>query len=121
MKVPNEGDYNPYSTEIKTDKLPLGNYLLIAADNERFQLTNGGKVNHTHFYVSNIAFMQRTDEGAKEIIVVDRLSGAPIKGVTAEFWLAKYDSKTRKDVVIKATTAISDSKGFIRPKLSGND
>ena len=120
-KVPNEGDYNPYSTEVKTDKLPLGNYLLIASDNARFQLTNGGEVNRTHFYVSNIAFMQRTEEGEKEIIVVDRLTGAPIKGVTAEFWLAKYNPKTRKDEVTKAATAVSDSKGFVRPKLTGND
>ncbi len=120
IKVLNEGDYNASSTETKIDKLPLGNYLVICSDNERFQLTNGGRVNYTHFYVSNIAYMQRTDDGSKEIIVTDRTTGAPIKGVKVEFWSSKYNSQTSKNEVKKELTALSDVKGFVRPKLAEN-
>ena len=120
VKVLNEGDYHFLTTEDKIDKLPLGNYILIASDNERFQLKEGGKVNMTHFFVSNLSFMQRTEEGAKEFIVVDRTSGAPLKGVKVEFWLSQYNSQKRKDEKIKASTAVTDIKGIIRPKLEAN-
>jgi uncharacterized protein YfaS (alpha-2-macroglobulin family) len=122
VNLPNENDHHSHSTETKIDKLPLGSYILMASDNARFQLQNGGKVTHNRFHVSNIAYVQRGEEGnGVEYIVMDRTSGLPQKGVKAEFFQQKYNAEKRQEEYIKATTAISDAKGFLIPKLeSGN-
>jgi uncharacterized protein YfaS (alpha-2-macroglobulin family) len=118
VKLPNDEDYNPHTTETPTPKLPLGQYILLVSDNEAFQLKNGSKANHTHFYVSNIAFAHRTEEGNNhEFIVMDRVTGAPLKGVTAEFWETRYNSTKNQDETLKIGSSVSDAKGFINPKL----
>ena len=118
VTLPNEKDYHIHTTETKIDKLPLGSYILIAADNARFQMQNGGKVTHNRFHVSNIAYVQRGEESnGAEYIVMDRTSGLPQKGVTAEFFLQRYNAEKRQEEYIKSATTVSDAKGFLNPKL----
>ncbi|MDZ7880157.1 MAG: MG2 domain-containing protein [Saprospiraceae bacterium] len=118
VKLPNSGDYNPHTTELKIEKLPLGMYLVLASDNARFSNKNGGKVTYMTFHVSNISFFHRTgDTEANQFVVVDRSSGQALSGVTVEFWESKYNAQTRKDVRIKIGNAVSDRDGFVFPRL----
>jgi uncharacterized protein YfaS (alpha-2-macroglobulin family) len=118
VKLPNEGDFNVHSTELRIDKLPLGMYLVLAADNPKFSNKNGGKAHYLSFHVSNIAYFHRTgDTEANQFVIVDRSSGEPLPSVSVEFWETKYDQKTRKDVRAKIGNAVSDADGFVYPRM----
>ena len=118
VKLPNDGDYNPHSTEIKMDKLPLGMYLVLASDNSKFSTKNGGNANYLTFHVSNIAYFHRSgDTEANQFVVVDRSTGEPLPSVTVEFWESRYDQKLRKDVRLKIGNAVSDAAGFVYPRM----
>ena len=119
--LPNDGDYNSHTTEIKIDKLQTGTYLMLAADNDKYALKNSAKVTYTVFNVSNIAYWQRTSaDEPNEFVVVDRSSGVPLAGVTVEFWESRYNSKTRSDEKIKIGTTVSDRNGFVYSRLPKN-
>ena len=118
VKLPNDGDYNPHTTEIKIDKLPLGLYLILASDNEKYSIKDGGKVSYTLFNVSNIAYWHRTSsDEPNEFVVLDRSSGAPLPGVSVEFWESRYNPKTRVDEKAKIGNAVSDRNGFVYSRL----
>jgi uncharacterized protein YfaS (alpha-2-macroglobulin family) len=118
VKLPDEGDFNAHSTELKLDKLPLGMYLVLASDNAKFSNKNGGKANYLTFHVSNISYFHRSgDTEANQFIIVDRSSGEPLRSVTVEFWESKYDQNTRKDVRMKIGNAVSDEDGFVFPRM----
>ena len=118
IKLPNDGDYNPHTTEIKIDKLPNGLYLILAADNDKYALKNSSKVSYTIFNVSNIAYWQRTSaDEPNEFVVLDRSSGAPLAGVTVEFWENRYNPKTRLEDKVKIGTTVSDRNGFVYSRL----
>jgi uncharacterized protein YfaS (alpha-2-macroglobulin family) len=119
--VPDEGLHNQTSTEIAIEKLPLGEYYLLSSDNENFALKNGGNVSYQKFHVSNIAYAKHTDdESEEEFLVMDRLTGTPLKGVSALFFSETYNAKTNSyDYVLKGTTQ-SDAKGFVKPNFKGN-
>jgi uncharacterized protein YfaS (alpha-2-macroglobulin family) len=119
--VPDEGLHNQTSTEIAIEKLPLGEYYLLSADNENFALKNGGNVSYQKFHVSNIAYAKHTDdESEEEFLVMDRLTGAPLKGVSALFFSETYNSKNNQYDYILKGTSITDAKGFVKPKFKGN-
>ncbi len=118
VNLPNDGDYNPHRTEIKIDKLPNGMYLILAADNSNYALKNSGKVSYTIFNVSNIAYWQRNSaDEPNEFVVLDRSTGAPLVGVTVEFWENRYNPKTRLEDKIKIGTTVSDRSGFVYSRL----
>ncbi len=119
VKLPNDGDFNPHSTELRIDKLPLGMYLVLAADNSKFSNKNGGKAHYLTFHVSNIAYFHRTgDTEANQFVVIDRSTGEALPSVTVEFWESKYDQKLRKDVRSKIGNAVSDADGFVYPRMA---
>jgi uncharacterized protein YfaS (alpha-2-macroglobulin family) len=121
VTVPNDGFYNETSTEIGIEKLPLGDYFLLSSDNEKFALKNGGNVMYQKFHVSNIAYAKHTDdESEEEFIVMDRVTGAPLKGVSAMFYSETYNAKTGGYDYVHQSTAITDAKGFVKPKFKGN-
>ena len=117
-KLPNDGDYNSHTTELRIDKLPLGVYLILSSDNPRFSNKNGGKVSYLTMNVSNIAYFHRTGATEpNEFVVVNRATGEPLSSVTVEFWENHYNSKTRRDERLKIGNAISDRDGFVFPRL----
>ena len=118
VQLPNDGDYNNHTTEIKLDKLPTGLYLILAADNDKYAVKNSGKVSYALFNVSNIAYWHRTSsDEPNEFVVMDRSTGAPLLGVSVEFWENKYNPKTRADEKVKIGNAVSDRSGFVYSRL----
>ncbi len=121
VALPNDGDFREHSAEFKIDKLPAGFYLLMASDNPDFHTAKNGKVNYAFFHASNLAYWNRTtDTGTNEVVVMDRLTGNPIKGAIAEFFVDHYDPTSRKNVLKKVGNGVSDEKGFIYPRLTKN-
>ena len=116
--IPDDGFHNEMSTELAIEKTALGEYYLIGSDNEIFSLKNGGNVVYQKFHVSNIAYAQHIDdENEQEFVVTDRLTGAPLKGVSAAFYAEKYNPKNSEYDYIHQGTSISDAKGFVKPKF----
>ena len=119
IKLPDDGDHNEHSTEIKIDKLPFGQYVLLSSDNAKFVNKTGGIVCQTGFQVSNMAFFQRKTETApNEFVVVNRTTGQPLDKVTAEFYENIYNNKTNQNDQIKIGDSVSDKDGFIHPHLT---
>jgi hypothetical protein len=118
VDLPNDGDYHVHVTEMKIDKLPLGYYLVLASDNAKYSLKNGGKVSYATFHVSNLAYWHRSSvEEPNEFVVLDRTTGAPLMGVTVEFWENRYNSQQRKDVSVKIGNTVTDKSGFAYTRL----
>ncbi|RMG78598.1 MAG: alpha-2-macroglobulin, partial [Bacteroidetes bacterium] len=67
---------------------------------------------------SNLGFWQRQNaENRTEIVVFDRESGDPLKGVKAEFWTENYNQIFRKNQLVKAGKGVSDADGFLMPDV----
>ncbi|HFA47387.1 MAG TPA: alpha-2-macroglobulin [Bacteroidetes bacterium] len=119
--LPDEGDYRQHSTEIKMDELPLGQYLVMVAENENFVGEEGG-VGYLFTQVSKLGYWQR--QGGRdglEFVVFDRKTGQPMEGVTAEFWVQSYNSILRKYEKKKRDSRTTDSNGFVKPRLRENE
>jgi hypothetical protein len=116
--LPDEGDFQQHTTEIKADALPLGYYAILMADNPGFK-TEDGAVSYLYTYVSRIGYFQRrTEDNSVQFLVLDRESGAPLEKVRAEFFAPEYNQRRRATDYKKIGEAYSDRNGFIRPQVS---
>lgn len=122
QNLPDDGDFQNHSVEIILSQLPLGYYALLASDNQQFK-TEGGAAGYLLFQVSNLAYLQKQEEGGnQEFVILDRNSGAPLEGVQLEIFKTTYDysggrSQRNRQSIGKYK---SDSDGFVRPKISQN-
>ncbi len=119
VSLPDDGDFHLHSTEVMMHALPLGEYIVMIADNAAFSGAKGG-VGYLTTHVSAIGLWSR--QGGPEgstFVVFDRQSGAPVSGVKAEFWTSNYNSVFRKNEWKKRSTVTSDESGFIAPGLDG--
>jgi len=117
LNLPQEGDYRIHRTEVGLDKLPFGYYGILVADNQKFTGQKGA-VGYTFTHISNLANWSRTSgQMQPELVIVDRTTGAPLRGVVAELHSKKYNALTRKYNYKKAATAISDAKGMVSLKM----
>ncbi|NJL74804.1 MAG: hypothetical protein HC892_06975 [Saprospiraceae bacterium] len=117
VKLPQEGDFRSHTVEVSSTALPLGHYVLIASDNKSFT-TEGRLTSFLLMGVSNIGYWHRQTQGGSEFIVMDRKSGAPLEGVTTEFYNQEYDRVIRRNKLKKSDTGITDKDGFVRPDLN---
>lgn len=117
VKLPDDGDFQNHSTEIAIDALPLGQYAILASDNKKFN-SKGGAAGYLFTQVSNLAYMQRQQEGGNfEFVVVNRNTGEPQPGVEAAFFKFEYDRGRNQQDQVSLSKARSDAQGFIRPNL----
>ncbi|MCP3930742.1 MAG: hypothetical protein GY705_16765 [Bacteroidetes bacterium] len=116
------GDYNKHAVELKIDALPFGQYLLVASDNSEFESNNdGGTLGYIVTHISNISYWQRKDDkGRMEFVLVHRQTGYPVSNVSAEFLTRTYNRRDRKAVTRKVGNAVSNSEGFMYPRLPDN-
>ncbi len=111
--VPNDGDFQTHSTEVKIDGLPVGHYMVMVADNSSFSGGNNN-VSYYYTYVSNISFLVHNDHrGRLEYSLMDRVSGEPLEGVKIEFFERKYSNSSRKYNYILKGTESSDGQGKV--------
>ncbi|GAB3770692.1 hypothetical protein GCM10028818_08500 [Spirosoma horti] len=84
VTLPNDGDLNRHAVEMPVSGLPIGHYLLLATNEERFQLESE-LVQHTAFTVSGLGYVALSGNGAESsqlIYVTNRLSGEPVKNAS---------------------------------------
>jgi hypothetical protein len=90
------GDYNIHSSEALLDGLPLGQYIVVVANNEKLDFLKN-VTNYALLDVTGISYSERTiDNGSVEYYLWDRTTGLPLKGATVRAVYKQYDNKTRK-------------------------
>ena len=118
VNLPKPKDYQPHSTEIKLDALPIGQYILYASSDSKFKYDNNGFA-YVILYVSNISHFYKKIEhnSIPTYVLTDRKTGQPLEGVKADFKRAYYDRSSRKQLTEDAGSKLSDSNGFVIPDL----
>ena len=119
VSLENVGDYQQHSAEFKVDALPLGHYVLLVGSSENLSLTNEA-VAYVPFWVSNLSYTAREDNGATEFMVYDRTSGKPLSGVKAQAFYQKYDYGTRRNKRVKKATYTTDKDGYFKISSGGD-
>lgn len=104
LSLPDLHDYRTHWAEFKIASLQPGNYIIVVDDNS---LLTG----LAQFKVSGLAYVTRQrPDGVKEIRVLDRDSGRPLKGVKVDVYNTYNDKgKTLKNPISKGT---SDADGI---------
>ncbi len=107
QQLPATNDLQQHSTEIKIDALPVGEYLIIASDNNDFDAKKS-QLGARLTYVSNISYVNSD----KDYFVLNRETGAPLAKATVTVWDQKYDYNTSKYTRIKNNSFTTDDKGY---------
>lgn len=119
-ELPTVEDFALHSVELKMDGLPYGYYGVLVSDNPAFN-AELGKVGYWFTQVSRIAFFKKDEnEGGPTYLLVDRLNGAPLADVLAEYFYMDYprDGSRRS---IKVGQDFSDKNGKIKPERDKRD
>ena len=107
--LPATNDLQQHSAEIKIDALAAGEYLLVASTDKDFS-NKKALVGARLFYVSNISFVNNTDD----FFVLNRDNGQPLANAAVQVWEQKYEYKTSKYIKEKTKLYKTDANGFFR-------
>jgi uncharacterized protein YfaS (alpha-2-macroglobulin family) len=101
-QIPNDGLYHEHTAELEIEPLKKGFYLLMVNDENDFSATSD--CHYSPFFVSDLSYITRAPygKGTFEAVILDRNSGAPVKGAEVKLFRSTYDYNTReyKDVLI---------------------
>ena len=112
IELPDDGDFQSHSTEIKMPELPIGHYVILVASDKSFSYVNNG-IAYADTWVTNISYInRRTTNGSYDFYVQDRKSGAPLKNVSAQLYYEKYNYISRTYEYVKSEKYTTDEKGF---------
>ncbi len=106
QSLPPTSDHRTHSVEIAIASLPVGSYILLAADNPGWNLTNG-VISIQYVNVSSIAYI---DHG-RDYFVLNRESGQPIPGATAQVWQKEDNNRTNSSDWGKKESYQTDAQG----------
>ncbi|MCF8372684.1 MAG: hypothetical protein K9H64_13725 [Bacteroidales bacterium] len=120
LELPGSVDLNKHSAEFLVEGLPIGKYIFMLADNDKFNLGHGLYA-WDFLNVSNIAYMNRGDrsKGATDILVVDRDNGAPVPGISIDKLDIIYSRGIQSNEIRKTATLKTNKEGFVT--LPGGD
>jgi len=120
-KLPDDGDLNEHSIEVKIPELELGYYVVLASTSPEFK-TNKSIVSYFNLQVSNIAWQnQRLPNGDFEFFVSHRITGKPLVKAKATLWFDRYDYITRSYKKDKGPEHFTDENGMFTLKATGFD
>ncbi|MBU1718231.1 MAG: hypothetical protein KKA07_04085, partial [Bacteroidetes bacterium] len=118
LKLPDDGDYQSHSVEVKMPELPIGFYVILVASSEKFSV-DFEAVAYSPVWVSNISFVSRNDqEGGMDFYLLHRETGKPLVGVGAQSFKEKYDYTSRKYERVKGKKYTSDENGYFHIESS---
>lgn len=118
VPLPDPGDYQQHSVEIKIDALDKGTYILVGSMNADFSMKSNILARDV-FYISNIAYIKKGDE----YHVLHRETGQPLKKATVQSYELKYNYNTYVEEEFKAEKYTADDNGLftlMRKKESHN-
>lgn len=114
QSLPDDGDHQQHSAEIKIPELGTGCYALLASGDKDFSLDKNG-ISVSLFWVSNISYIEnRIDNGNVEFYVLDRTTGEPIKNASVQTYRKDYDYGIRKYLKNKSKTYKTDASGYFK-------
>lgn len=120
-KLPDDGDYQEHSLEVKLDAIPEGEYMVLFSHQADFK-TGGNGLAYGFTVVSNIGYIHRlAPDGGTEFFVLNRQSGEPMAGVEATIYTQRYNSSKGEYELIKGTSYKSDAKGYFKVPLFKNE
>ncbi|MES2837321.1 MAG: alpha-2-macroglobulin family protein [Bacteroidota bacterium] len=121
VDLPATNDFQNHKIELAMPALNYSYYVLLASNSPDFTVTAGNAVGHTTFWVSNISYFERRlEDGSAQIRIMDRTSGANLKGVKLQLWENKYNYTTRKYEDNSAGVLISNEEGICEIKANPN-
>jgi hypothetical protein len=112
LKLPDEGDFQAHSTQIRIPGLPKGYYVILASDNPDFSIDNKS-VAYASCWMTSISYISRNSQpdSKMEVFVLDRDKGAPLKGVKAQAFVREYDYQSRSYTNKPVDSYFSDENG----------
>ncbi len=111
-------DFSNHSIELKVDPLELGKYYIIGSNIEN--IDNATVKSGVQFQVSDLASYQYSQSNDNKIIVVNRLTGNPEKGVKVNFFKQRYDRYDNQNTLESAGSKTTNSDGIVSSP-SSND
>jgi len=120
-KLPDDGDYQQHSLEVRLDAVPEGEYMVLFSHQVDFK-TSGNGLAYAFTVVSNISYVHRTlNDGSTEFFVLNRQSGEPLQGVTANVYTQRYSSLRSEYEQVKSGTYTTDTKGYFKVLFFKNE
>jgi hypothetical protein len=122
QQLPVDSDYRQHRCEVAVPDVPKGYYIILVSSGKNFQVNND-LIAMAPFFSTQISYVsQRNENGGTDLYILDRETGKPLKNVTVESFLKKYDYRTRKNISTKTGTYATDADGFISvPGLQKGD
>ncbi|MCP4146966.1 MAG: hypothetical protein GY757_04365, partial [bacterium] len=114
IQLPQEGDFQPHTTEIKIEALEPGKYVLLVSDNKTFDYKKH-IVSWNPFTLSNIAYIYRNVSSEGKGIhfhILHRDTGQPLNKARARVWYREYNPDTKKNERKKGEELQTDKSGF---------
>jgi Bacterial Alpha-2-macroglobulin MG10 domain/Alpha-2-macroglobulin family/MG2 domain len=112
VPLPNDGDYQEHTAEIKMPSLDKGLYLVLTGTSPDLDFIKN-VVNYGLTAVTNLSYVHRqNNNGSNDFYVINRKTGAPMASVKAECWTNNYDNSAREYLPKLAGRFLSDSAGY---------
>lgn len=106
-----DGDHHNHQLEIALDALPLGYYVVLASDDEKFSLKNNA-IAYGNVGVSNLSYTyRRNGDETYEVQVFHRESGEPQANVKAQIYYREYNYTLRKYQIKNGESYTTDENG----------
>lgn len=118
--LPETDDYKIHSTEVLIPALQSGYYVILASYNNAFSMENN-IIDYSSTWISNISFLETQNEGKNNFFILDRETGASLKGVTANVFERSWNSLSNKYQYVKKESYTSDANGFFEIDKKHND
>ena len=120
MAVPDPGDHRVHSVEVEMPSLPLGHYVIICASSPEFHNRKDVMALSTTQLSRISSIERRQNNGNQEFLVLDRETGAPMKGVKANVWNRVYEGNNWKLVLGETSTTGKDGLVGVTPPKNNN-
>ncbi len=104
-------DYEQHVGEVILPKMEQGAYILVTSKKGIRQLKKEQLFSINRFQVSNLTYVNYNTTDGTQVLVADRNTGLPNKGVSVEFLQMKYDRSSRKQVMTVLGTSETDNNG----------
>lgn len=112
VELPDDGDYQTHSVEITIPELMFGHYVILVGSDTNFSYKNNA-IAYAATWISNISYMnRRMQNGSYDFYTLNRATGEPMKGVTAQLYYEKYNYTLRKYEYIRSEKYTSDENGY---------
>ncbi|MGA2822682.1 MAG: alpha-2-macroglobulin family protein, partial [Bacteroidales bacterium] len=121
LDLPNDGDFQSHSMEIRIPELPVGFYILIASSDPDFKDATQ-VISWVSFFSTQISYISQRNEKSEVVFyILDRETGLPLKNIVAEAFHNTYNYNVRKYENQKFGEYVTDENGTISmPALPQN-